>query len=213
MNQYTTVGDTTYVFDADGNLIEERARRWHDHVHLQRRKPARRLSRQRRRHVAIHLRRPGQPRGHDRERRDHPLRHRPHRPGQRRRRVRRRRQPHRPLRPRLRPDLPHGAAGGPAYYTFDAIGSTRQLVSATGTVATATSTIRSASGYKPASRSPTPSSTSANSALIADGDGLYFMRARQYHEKIGRFTAADPINLAGHDINLYRYAAMIRAAD
>jgi RHS repeat-associated protein len=43
--------------------------------------------------------------------------------------------------------------------------------------------------------------------VMHEANGLEFMRARFYSPAAGRFTAQDPIRLAGGDLNLYRYVA------
>ncbi|MEH2198682.1 RHS repeat-associated core domain-containing protein [Nostoc sp.] len=43
--------------------------------------------------------------------------------------------------------------------------------------------------------------------VMDEANGLDFMRARFYDNRIGRFTAIDPIGLRGGDTNLYRYVS------
>lgn len=42
--------------------------------------------------------------------------------------------------------------------------------------------------------------------VMAEDNGLYYMRARYYDAKIGRFIREDPIGFEGGDVNLYAYA-------
>jgi RHS repeat-associated protein len=41
--------------------------------------------------------------------------------------------------------------------------------------------------------------------VMAEGNGLYFMRARYYDPEVGRFINKDPIGYLGGDVNLYAY--------
>jgi RHS repeat-associated protein len=41
--------------------------------------------------------------------------------------------------------------------------------------------------------------------VMAEGNGLYFMRARYYDPEVGRFINKDPIGYAWGDVNLYEY--------
>ena len=92
-----------------------------------------------------------------------------------------------------------------AYYTFDAIGSTNELTSATGSVLNTYS-------YDPFGISLAKSESVSNSfqyvgeyGVMHEGNGLEFMRARCYSATMGRFVSADPIGVNG-GLNLYRYA-------
>ncbi|MFZ2631084.1 MAG: RHS repeat-associated core domain-containing protein [Desulfosalsimonadaceae bacterium] len=42
--------------------------------------------------------------------------------------------------------------------------------------------------------------------VMAESNGLYFMRARYYDPKVGRFISEDPKGFDGGDVNLYAYA-------
>ena len=41
--------------------------------------------------------------------------------------------------------------------------------------------------------------------VMAEGNGLYYMRARYYDPEVGRFINKDPIRYAGRNVNLYGY--------
>lgn len=43
--------------------------------------------------------------------------------------------------------------------------------------------------------------------VMVEPNGLYYMRARYYDPKVGRFISEDPIGFAGGDVNLYAYVA------
>ncbi len=42
--------------------------------------------------------------------------------------------------------------------------------------------------------------------VMAEPNGLYYMRARYYDPSVGRFISEDPIGFAGGDVNLFAYA-------
>ena len=41
--------------------------------------------------------------------------------------------------------------------------------------------------------------------VMAEDNGFYYMRARYYDPKVGRFISEDPIGFDGGDVNLYAY--------
>ena len=41
--------------------------------------------------------------------------------------------------------------------------------------------------------------------VMEESDGLYYMRARYYDAKVGRFISEDPIGFGGGDVNLFAY--------
>jgi RHS repeat-associated protein len=43
--------------------------------------------------------------------------------------------------------------------------------------------------------------------VMAEPNGFYYMRARYYDPKVGRFVSEDPIGFEGGDVNLYAYVA------
>jgi RHS repeat-associated protein len=42
--------------------------------------------------------------------------------------------------------------------------------------------------------------------VMAESNGLYYMRARYYNPAVGRFISEDPLGFGGGDVNLYVYA-------
>ncbi len=95
---------------------------------------------------------------------------------------------------------------GTAYYTFDALGNVSELVGAAGTV-------HNAYAYRPFGETlryhvsvPNPFEFVGQWGVMAEPYGLNYMRARFYDPGLGRFMAMDPIGLAGRDVNFYRYA-------
>lgn len=96
-------------------------------------------------------------------------------------------------------------SGSTAYYTFDALDNVSELTGASGV-------IRNAYAYRPFGDAlrhvapvPNPFEFVGEWGVMAEENGLSYMRARFYEPKVGRFTAIDPIGMSGGDANLYRY--------
>ncbi|MRR29892.1 RHS repeat protein, partial [bacterium] len=99
------------------------------------------------------------------------------------------------------------AAGISSWYTFDALGNTAELTDAAGLVA-------NSYVYAPFGEIIDQTGTVTNPfqfvgewGVMSEGTGLDFMRARFYDSEVGRFTQADPIGTGGGDIDLYRYSS------
>ncbi len=97
------------------------------------------------------------------------------------------------------------STGTPYYYSFDAKGSTVGLSGSTGTDVNSYSylpfgEVRSAHGAL-----ANPFQYNGQSGVMAQGNGLVFMRARFYSPSDGRFINADPIGQRGGE-NVYKYA-------
>jgi len=97
------------------------------------------------------------------------------------------------------------AGGGTDYYTFDPMANTSEVTGGTGAV-------RSAYAYRPFGDTilsgqtvPNPFTFMGKFGIETDAAGLHHVRARHYDAGTGRFTSPDPIGFAGGDINLYRY--------
>jgi RHS repeat-associated protein/uncharacterized repeat protein (TIGR01451 family) len=97
-------------------------------------------------------------------------------------------------------------AGASAYYAFDAGGNTRQMTDGSGGIA-------NTYDYDPFGIPLLTNETIPNSfryvgrlGVMAEANGLQFMRARYYSGELGRFITVDPIGLLGGDTNLYTYA-------
>jgi len=95
--------------------------------------------------------------------------------------------------------------GNKVSYTFDAIGNVQQLVTSAGAVA-------NKYAYSPFGTKLLGDETVANPfqfvgeyGVMHESNGNDYMRAREYVSNFGRFLSKDPINLAGGDVNLYRY--------
>ncbi len=87
------------------------------------------------------------------------------------------------------------------YYHVDALGSTLDLTDSAGAVETTYE-------YEAFGKT-TITGNSTNPFQYTgrenDGEGLYYYRARYYSVRLERFISEDPIELAGGDINFYRY--------
>jgi RHS repeat-associated protein len=96
------------------------------------------------------------------------------------------------------------AAGDAAFYTFDAIGNVQQLVTSAGVIANA----YAYSPYGPLIRRsetiPNPFQFVGQFGVMKEGNGLNFMRSRFFLASIGRFSAWDPIGFFG-GLNPYSY--------
>ncbi len=99
------------------------------------------------------------------------------------------------------------APGNPAFYDFDSLGSTSELVANS-------DSISNAYAYLPfgellyAQQVVTDTFQFVGElGVMADRSNLAFMRARHYDASLGRFMSSDPIGLAAGDVNFYRYVA------
>ena len=54
---------------------------------------------------------------------------------------------------------------------------------------------------------PQPFKFAGQYGVMAEPDGLYYMRARYYDPQVGRFISEDPVGFEGGDTNLYVYAS------
>jgi RHS repeat-associated protein len=97
------------------------------------------------------------------------------------------------------------ASGSTHYYTFDALGNTSELTDASGTPL-------NRYAFDPFGQTLLASETVPNDfefvgewGIMATEHGDHFMRARYYDATLGRFSAQDPLRLKGGDVNLYRY--------
>jgi len=96
------------------------------------------------------------------------------------------------------------AAGGAAYFAFDALGNASEITDPNGIVL-------NQYAYRPFGERMSASESIENSFTFVgefgveeEATGLYFMRARFYAPKIGRFLQRDPLGITG-GANLYAY--------
>jgi RHS repeat-associated protein len=98
------------------------------------------------------------------------------------------------------------AGGNPAYYTFDAIGNAQQLVTSAGAIANAYAYAPFGALLKQAETVPNPFQFVGKAGVMKEAIELNYMRARFHDPRLGRFGQMDPLRLWGGDFNLYRYA-------
>jgi RHS repeat-associated protein len=97
------------------------------------------------------------------------------------------------------------AGGSNNYYSFDLTGNTTQLTGSTGSVLNAYSYLPFGEQFSASGSTPNPFTYVGEFGVLSDTSGLDFMRNRWYDAGLGRFTQPDPTSLAGGDVNLYRY--------
>ena len=93
------------------------------------------------------------------------------------------------------------------YYHFNASGSTIALTDMTGTVV-------NSYAYEPFGQILAQSEGISQSfkfvgqyGVMAEPNGLYYMRARYYDPSVGRFINEDPLGVGGRNVNLYAYVS------
>ncbi|MBE7502048.1 MAG: hypothetical protein HS113_17490, partial [Verrucomicrobiales bacterium] len=96
------------------------------------------------------------------------------------------------------------AAGNPAFYTFSAIGHTSELTGPYGAVANAYAYDPFGLSLAKTETIPNPFEFVGEFGVINGGNGLEFIRARDYAPSHARFFQLDPIGIAG-GVNLYAY--------
>jgi len=96
------------------------------------------------------------------------------------------------------------AAGASACYTFDAIGNTITLIGAAGRIVNSYAYAPFGAVLDQTVTEPNPFQFVGEYGVTAGGNALSCMRARYYEPLGGRFTSSDPIGLRG-GLNLYAY--------
>ena len=99
-----------------------------------------------------------------------------------------------------------GSTGDKAYYGFDGTGHTRQMTDETGSVINRYDYTPFGILLQADESIPNPFQYVGRFGVMAEGNGLNFMRARYYSADVGRFVTEDPIGLKG-GINLYQYTS------
>ena len=90
------------------------------------------------------------------------------------------------------------------FYHYDGLGSTIAITDSDGEVVN--SYAYSPEGLVGAQETiPNPFQYIGFFGVMAEGNGLYYMRARYYDPEVGRFINKDPIGYEGEDLNLYAY--------
>ena len=100
------------------------------------------------------------------------------------------------------------APGGSSnFYAFDATGNTTQLTGPDGSVLDTYSYLPFGESLAASGSTPNPFTYVGALGVMNDASGLYYMRFRWYDAELGRFTETDPLGLAGGSTNLYTYVA------
>ncbi|TVQ96246.1 MAG: hypothetical protein EA399_16215, partial [Desulfovibrionales bacterium] len=94
---------------------------------------------------------------------------------------------------------------GSSYYTFDPMGNTSELTGAGSVKQNRYAYQPFGSSLHDAASEPNPFKFMGQFGVVVDKTGLHYVRARQYDSVLGRFVASDPIGFGGGDINWYRY--------
>ena len=99
------------------------------------------------------------------------------------------------------------AAGSTGWYTYDALGTTSELTGTAGVVANSYVYAPFGALLGQTGTVANPFQFMAEWGVINQDVRLDFMRERAYFPWIGRFAAPDPIGLQARDFNLYRYVS------
>ena len=97
-----------------------------------------------------------------------------------------------------------GAAADAAYYSFDALGSTSEMTGSTGSVLNRYVYAPFGAVLNQIENSPNPFQFIGAYGVTKEFHSLSFMRARFYDTASGRFSQSDPIGIAG-GFNIYAY--------
>ncbi|MGO9204262.1 MAG: RHS repeat-associated core domain-containing protein [Limisphaerales bacterium] len=99
------------------------------------------------------------------------------------------------------------AAGSLALYAFDGSGNVQQTVALTGATVGSYAYTPFGGYLRKLEAIPNPFQYVGAAGVTAEPNGLMLMRNRLYDGRAGRFVTADPLRLGGQDLNFYRYAA------
>lgn len=98
------------------------------------------------------------------------------------------------------------AGGDRGYYAFDAIGNAHQLLATTGAVANAYAYEPFGSLLKVTETISQPFQFVGQLGVMKQTANMHFMRKRTYSSSSGSFMSSDPLGIRGGDVNLQRYA-------
>ena len=98
------------------------------------------------------------------------------------------------------------ATGDANYYSYDLIGNTDQVLGSAGQIINSYAYLPYGELLNTTGAAPNPFTFGGRFGVMYETDGLYFMRQRFYDANIGRFVSADPIGLASGEVNRYAYA-------
>ena len=98
---------------------------------------------------------------------------------------------------------PSGSSGG---YTFDAVGNVSELTYANGNIANHYNFAPFGGSISISRNISNPFEFAGEFGALSNPSGMCYMRHRYISTAIGRFTSTDGFGIAGGDVNLYRYA-------
>ena len=96
--------------------------------------------------------------------------------------------------------------GNPAFYSFDAIGSTSELTDNTGGTLNAYQYLPFGELRSVVEAIDNSSEFVGEYGVLSESTRINYMRARFYNSKTGHFISVDPIGLYSGDINAYKYS-------
>lgn len=97
-------------------------------------------------------------------------------------------------------------AGNPVYYAFDAIGNVHQLLTSAGAIANSYAYMPFGTLLRQTQTIANPFQFVGQFGVMKERNGLNFMRARYLSPVTGRFTSWDPVDVVGQG-SFYEYAA------
>ena len=99
------------------------------------------------------------------------------------------------------------AGGDPSWYSFDAIGNAQQLVTSAGTIANAYAYAPFGALLRRTEAIPNPFQFVGQFGVMKEASGPSLMRSRTFLPRIGRFCGTDPLRISGKSRNSYLYAS------
>jgi RHS repeat-associated protein len=101
--------------------------------------------------------------------------------------------------------LAMATSSGRYCYHFDGTGSTVAITDMIGTVVNSYAYDPFGAIVNQQETVPQPFKYVGQHGVMAEPNGLYYMRARYYDPGVGRFVSEDPLGFGGGDVNLYAY--------
>lgn len=98
------------------------------------------------------------------------------------------------------------AQGNANFYQFDGQGNTAALTDSAGNILNSYTFLPFGAELSSSGTAANPFTFSGQFGVQDLGDGFYATKNRPYDPAIGRFVQPDPTGFAGQDVNLYRYA-------
>jgi RHS repeat-associated protein len=98
------------------------------------------------------------------------------------------------------------AGNGIGYYDFDPLGSTTGITNGIGSYVNTYAYLPFGERLMATESIDNPFEFVGEYGVMHDGNGLHFMRSRYYDASLGRFHSPDPLRLTSGEVNLYLYA-------